>query len=123
MPQSARLRGGTKDDPLVDLPALGARTVLASFVAISDLFTAHRIVLIGLLVIGPFHVMLTGRWLWTALIGLWVVGLAIVLGLHDGIWGSDAHIALIAAVAIVGLLATLEAIALSAKDRSVGTDG
>jgi hypothetical protein len=86
--------------------------VLASVVTFSDLFTSHRIVLIGLLVVGPAHVMLTGRWLWTALTSLWVVGLAIALGLHDGIWATETHIALIAAVALAGVLATLEAAAL-----------
>jgi hypothetical protein len=89
--------------------------VLASVVAITDLFTGHQIVLIGLLVIGPVHVMLTGRWLWTALTSVWVVGLAVALGLHDGIWGTETHVVLIAAVAAAGCLATLEATALRSR--------
>ena len=87
--------------------------VLVAFVAISDLLTSHNIVLIGLLVIGPLHVMHTGRWVWTALTGLWVVGLAVALGLHDGIWGTTDHYVLIEAVATVGALTTIEAAALS----------
>ena len=59
--------------------------VLASAVAISDLLTGPRIVLIGLLVIGPMHVMMTGRWVWTALTAAWVAGLAVLLGVHDDI--------------------------------------
>jgi hypothetical protein len=84
-------------------------------VAISDLLTSHRIVLIGLLAIGPAHVMLTGRWIWTALTGAWVVGLAVALGVHDGIWGTDTHVALVTAVAVVALLTTFEAAALGLK--------
>jgi hypothetical protein len=91
--------------------------VLASLIAIADMLTGHRIVLIGLLVVGPAHVMLTGRWIWTGLTGLWVVGLAAALGVHDGIWGTDTHLALIAAVATVGVLTTLEAAAIHARDH------
>lgn len=90
--------------------------VLAASVTISDLLTGPRIVLIGLLVIAPAHVMLTGRWIWTGLTGLWVVGLAVALGLHDGIWGTESHFALIAAVAVVAVLTTIEAAALSARN-------
>ena len=35
--------------------------------------------------------LLTGRWLPTALTGLWVISLAIVLGIPDGIWASPTH--------------------------------
>ena len=91
--------------------------VLASAIAITDLLTGPRIVLIGLLVIGPAHVMLTGRWLWTALTSVWVAGLAVALGVHDHIWGTQTHLALIAAVAGVGLLATLEAAAFQPRQR------
>ena len=90
--------------------------VLASSVTIADLLTGPRIVLIGLLVIGPAHVMLTGRWIWTALTGVWVVGLSVALGLHDGIWGTETHVALVAAVAIVAVLTTIEAAALQARE-------
>jgi hypothetical protein len=91
--------------------------VLASTVAISDLLTGPRIVLIGLLVIGPAHVMMTGRWVWTALTSLWVVGLAVGLGVHDNIWGTQTHVALVAAVAVIGGLATLEASTFRSRRR------
>jgi hypothetical protein len=89
--------------------------VLASTIAIVDLLTGPRIVLIGLLVIGPAHVMMTGRWLWTALTSMWVAGLAVGLGIHDHIWGTQTHVALIAAVAAIGGLATLEAPAFGSR--------
>lgn len=89
--------------------------VLSSLIAICDLLTGPRIVLIGLLVIGPAHVMLTGRWIWTALTSIWVAGLAVALGIHDHIWGTQTHLALIAAVAGIGALATLEAAAFRAR--------
>lgn len=89
--------------------------VLASAIAITDLLTRPRIVLIGLLVVGPAHVMLTGRWVWTALTSVWVTGLAIALGVHDHIWGAPTHLVLVAAVAGIGVLATLEAVALQAR--------
>jgi hypothetical protein len=89
--------------------------VLASAIAITDMLTGPRIVLIGLLVIGPAHVMMTGRWVWTALTSVWVVGLAVGLGVHDHIWGTQTHVALVAAVAVIGALATLEASAFQSR--------
>jgi hypothetical protein len=89
--------------------------VLASTIAITDLLTAPGIVLIGLLVIGPMHVMMTGRWIWTALTSVWVVGLAVGLGVHDHIWGTQTHLALVAAVTAIGAIATLESSALASR--------
>ena len=91
--------------------------VLASMIAISDLLTGPRIVLIGLLVIGPMHVMMTGQWVWTALTAVWVAGLAVALGVHDHIWGTQTHVALIASVVAIGVLATLEAVAFHSRRR------
>ena len=74
------------------------------------------VVLIGLLIVGPCSALLTGRWVPTALTGLWAIGLAVVLGVPDGIWGSTTHLAFIAAVASVAL-ATIAAAALISKAR------
>jgi hypothetical protein len=61
----------------------------ASFiVAAIDAALGHQAVLIGLLIIGPCCVSLTGRWVLTGLTGLWVIGLAVTPGLPDDIWGS-----------------------------------
>jgi len=71
------------------------------------------LVLIGLLIVGPCTALLTGRWVLTALTGLWAIGLAVVLGLPDGIWASTTHLAFIAAVASVALATTAAAALIS----------
>ena len=53
--------------------------------------------------------LLTGRWALTGVTGLWVVGLAVVLGFPDGIWGTGTHLAFLAAVAAVALVSTVAA--------------
>ena len=45
----------------------------------------HRVILIGLPIVGLGYGVLTGRWSWTALPGGQPVGLAIVLGVTDDI--------------------------------------
>jgi len=69
----------------------------------------HRVVLIGLLIIGPCCALLTGRWVPTALTGLWVIGLAVILGVPDGIWGTTTHLAFLGAVIVVALATTVAA--------------
>jgi cation:H+ antiporter len=78
-------------------------------VAITDAGLGHRVVLVGLLIIGPCCVLLTGRWLPTGLTGLWVITLAAVLGLPDGIWGSSTHLIFLGTVAGVALVSTAAA--------------
>jgi hypothetical protein len=60
--------------------------VLCAVVAAVDALLGHRLVLIGLLIVGPCCAVLTGRCSRTALTGAWAVGLAVVLGLPDRIW-------------------------------------
>ena len=79
--------------------------VTAAVIAAIDAATGPRVVLIGLLSTGPCIALLTGKWLPTALAGAWACGLAVVLGLPDGIWATAMHIAFVAAVAIVALAA------------------
>jgi hypothetical protein len=85
--------------------------LLAALVAVIDAAAGHRVVLIGLLIAGPCTALLTGRWLPTALTGAWACGLAVLLGLPDGIWASATHLAFIAAV-------TTAAAALISRTRS-----
>ena len=80
-----------------------------SIVATTDAALGHHVVLIGLLIIGPCCALLTGRWLPTGLTGVWVIGLAIVLGVPDGIWGTRVHLVFLAAVAGVACVSTLSA--------------
>jgi len=88
---------------------------LASSVAVAaaDAALGSRLVLIGLVIVGPCCVLLTGRWVPTGLTGLWAVGLAVILGVPDGIWGTATHLAFRAAVASVALVSTLAAAVIS----------
>ena len=81
--------------------------VLCAVVAAVDALLGHRLVLIGLLIVGPCCAVLTGRWSRMALTGAWAVGLAVVLGLPDRIWGTAAHLAFLLAVLIVAVVSTI----------------
>ena len=70
---------------------------MSAIVAAADAALGHRVVLIGLLIVGPCCALLTGRWLPTSLTGLWVIALAVVLGVPDGIWGTGIHLVFLAA--------------------------
>jgi cation:H+ antiporter len=78
-------------------------------VAATDAALGNRAILIGLLIVGPCCVALTGRWVPTGLTGLWVTGLAVALGLPDGIWGTAIFFTWLAAVAMVALASTAAA--------------
>jgi cation:H+ antiporter len=93
--------------PAGRLWALGLALTVA--VAAADAGLGHRVVLIGLLIVGPCSVLLTGRWVLTGLTGLFAIGLAVALGIPDGIWGTGTHLAFLAAVTVVTLAATLAA--------------
>jgi hypothetical protein len=84
-------------------------------VAAADAGLGHRVVLIGLLIVGPCSVLLTGRWVLTGLTGLFAIGLAVALGIPDGIWGTSTHLAFLAAVTVVALAATLAAAIIGAS--------
>jgi cation:H+ antiporter len=79
-------------------------TVTAAVAAI-DAATGHHLILIGLLIAGPCIALLTGKPIPTALAGAWACGLAVLLGLPDGIWATTTHLAFIAAVATVAAAA------------------
>jgi hypothetical protein len=81
--------------------------VLCAVVAAADALLGHRIILIGLLIVGPCCAVFTGQWSRTALTGAWAVGLAVVLGLPDRIWGTAAHLAFLLAVLIVAVVSTI----------------
>ena len=91
--------------------------LLPVLVAGIDAALGPVVVLIGLLIVGPCSALLTGRWLPTALTGLWVISLATVLGIPDGIWASPTHLAFVTAVASVALVATAAAALISGTRR------
>ena len=82
---------------------------LCFLVTVIDAGLGPRVVLIGLLVLGPCCVLLTGRWVPTGLTGLWAIGLATVASLPDGIWGTATFAAFLAAVAVVACASTAAA--------------
>ena len=82
--------------------------LLTSIIAATDAILTH-IVLITLLTAGPFCGLLTGRWSRTALVGVWAVALAVVLGFPDGIWGTRVQMVDLGTVAGVALLSTIAA--------------
>jgi cation:H+ antiporter len=81
--------------------ALGV--ALSAAVAIADALLGSRVILIGLIGVGPCCVLLTGRWVPTALTAVWAVGLAALLGLPDDIWATQLHLTFLTAVATVAL--------------------
>ena len=86
-------------------------------VAATDAALGHRAVLIGLLITGPCCVLLTGRWVPTALTGLWVISLAILPGLPDGIWGTGTQVAFVGAVTAVAAACAVAAALIQARER------
>jgi hypothetical protein len=82
--------------------------LLTSMIAATDAILTH-IVLITLLAAGPFFGLLTGRWAKTAVVGVWAVALAVILGFPDEIWGTHIQVVDLSTVASVALLSTFVA--------------
>jgi hypothetical protein len=54
------------------------------------------------------------------LTGLCVIGLAVALGIPDGIWGTRTHLVFLAAVAAVALVSTLAAAVIETRTPPTG---
>lgn len=89
----------------------------AALVAAIDAASSSRVLLLGLVALAPCGVSLTGRWRPTALAAIGSVGLVIVLGLPDQIWGTRQHAAFVAAVSVVAMVAVGAGLA-SERSRS-----
>jgi cation:H+ antiporter len=94
-----------------------ASMIAASAVAAIDAATGHRVILIGLLIIAPCIALLTGRWQSATIAGAWACGLAVFLGLPDGIWATSTHLAFICATAIVAAVAAAGAAVIDRSRR------
>jgi cation:H+ antiporter len=106
----ARLRGRESllpGWPAHRLWALGIAST--ALVAAVDALLGNRVVLIGLLIVGPCCALLTGRWVPTASTAGLAIGLAVLLGVPDGIWASAAHLEFVGAVVVVALANTAAA--------------
>jgi hypothetical protein len=79
----------------------------SSLAAVVDASMGRRVVLSGLVLLGPVCVFFTGRWLRTALAGAWATGLVVVLGIPDGIAGTRLEAFLITVAVFVAVLSTL----------------
>jgi Sulfotransferase family len=77
--------------------------ILTSIIAATDAMLTH-VILIPLLVAGPLCALLTGRWARTAAVGIWVVVLAILLGIPDEIWDTHMQVVYLGFVAAAALL-------------------
>jgi hypothetical protein len=76
-------------------------------VAIVDAATGRGIVLSGFVLLGPYCVLFTGRWLRTAVAGAIGIGLVLILAIPDGIWGTSLERVLIGLAVLVAVSSTL----------------
>ena len=79
----------------------------SSLAALADACTGRRMVLSGLVLLGPVCVSFTGRWLRTAVAGGWATALVVFLGIPDGIAGTRLEVFLVAVTATVAVASTL----------------
>jgi hypothetical protein len=79
---------------------------LMLLVATADSLLGSRIILIGLLMMGPCCALFSARRVSTAWAGAVAVGLAFVLALPDGIWATTTQFAFIGAVLMVAIVCT-----------------
>lgn len=80
--------------------------VLMLLIAGADTILGSRVILIGLLMAGPCGALFSARRVSTAQAGAIAVGLALVLALPDGIWGTTAQFAFTGAVLMVAIACT-----------------
>src|ERR1022692_3137820 len=79
----------------------------SSVAAVVDASMGRRLVLSGFVLIGPICVLFTGRWLRTAVAGVWAICLVVILGIPDGIWGTGLERSLIGMAVLVAVSSTL----------------
>ena len=72
----------------------------------ADALLGPRVILIGLLLVGPCCALFSARRVSTAEAGAIAVGLALLLALPDGIWGTVAQFAFTGAVLMVAVACT-----------------
>jgi len=83
-----------------------ASLAVCGLVAVVDAATGHRLILIGLLALGPCCAVATGRWRRTAATGALALGLGVLLGVPDGVFATVVQYALLAAIGFVACAAT-----------------
>ena len=83
-----------------------ASVALCLTVAAVDAVTGHRIILMGLLALGPCLALLTGRWRRTAAAGGLAFGLGVLVGVPDQVFATYVQYIFLAAIAVVTVTAT-----------------
>jgi cation:H+ antiporter len=101
-------------------PSLAWRLAVGAplLVAVADAACGHRLVLMGLLVVGPCCGLLTRCGSRAALATCWALLLAAALGVPDGIWATSRQAVFVLAVLIVGVVSTIGATILSRQPTS-----
>lgn len=92
--------------------------ILCLTVAVIDAATGRRLVLIGLLAVGPCAALFTARWRRTASITLLALGLGVLLGVPDGVFGTSIQYTLLASITVVGACAVTGAAVLERRGAS-----
>jgi cation:H+ antiporter len=101
-------------------------SVLLCFaIAAVDAVTGHRLILIGLLIVGPCCALLTGRWRRTAGTGVLAFGLGVLLGVPDGVFDTAVQYIFLGAIGVVAVAATVSAALIQRRrgDRAAVTPG
>jgi cation:H+ antiporter len=89
--------------------------VLCAAIAVGDTASGPHLVLIGLLAAGPCCAALTARWALTAAAAGFALALGAALGVPDEVFATATQYGLLAAVAAVGLAATVSAAVLQRR--------
>jgi hypothetical protein len=83
--------------------------ILCAAIAACDAASGPHLILIGLLIAGPCCALLTARWGLTAAASCFALALGVVLGVPDQIFATVTQYAFLAAVAAVGITASVGA--------------
>jgi hypothetical protein len=98
-------------------PSMLLAVLVTSAIALLDAWTGDRASLLGLLIAGPLLAAASLNAQRTAIIGLYALGLAVLLGIPDGIFGTTEHL-LGCLVVATGAAFTLLSRSATAKARS-----
>jgi sigma-B regulation protein RsbU (phosphoserine phosphatase) len=93
--------------------------LVTSAIALLDAWTGSRAVLLGLLIVGPLLAAATLDTQATAIVGLYAVGLAVLLGIPDGIFATTDHLLRLLGVAAGAALGVFIAHRRAEQDRAL----
>jgi hypothetical protein len=97
--------------------SLLAAVLVTSAIALLDAGTGSRAILLGLLIAGPLQAAATLDTQATAIVGLYALGLAVLLGIPDGIFATTDHLLRLLGVATGAALGVFIAHRGAERDR------